>query len=81
MNGTRFYFKTTSNIVLTLLFSTKKLRELDLASFLSLAFFVLLQNKHTSRAANGENLISAQGGSSNKYGNLHNLSTHALHLT
>ena len=32
MNGMiRFYFKTTSKIVLTLLFLTRKLRELDLA--------------------------------------------------
>ena len=27
---------------------------------LLLAFIILLQNKHTSRAENGENLISAQ---------------------
>ena len=60
MNGTRFYFKTTSKIVLTLLFSAKKLRELDLASVLLLPFIILLQNKHTSLAENGENLISAQ---------------------
>ena len=31
MNGMHFYFKTTSKIVVTLLFLTKKLRELDLA--------------------------------------------------
>ena len=31
MNGIHFYFKTTSKIVVTLLFLTKKLRELDLA--------------------------------------------------
>ena len=31
MNAMRFYFKTTSKIVLTILFLTKKLRELDLA--------------------------------------------------
>ena len=29
MNDTHFYFKTTSKIVLTLLFSTKKLKELE----------------------------------------------------
>ena len=32
MNGMHFYLKTTSKIVVTLLFLTKKLRELDLAS-------------------------------------------------
>ena len=31
MNGTRFYLKTTSKIVLPLLFSTKNLSELFLA--------------------------------------------------
>ena len=31
MNGMRFYFKTTSKFVLTLLFLRKKLREFDLA--------------------------------------------------
>ena len=31
MNGMCFYFKTTSKIVLTFLFSTKKVRDLDLA--------------------------------------------------
>ena len=31
MNAMRFYFKTTSKIVLTIFFFTKKLREFDLA--------------------------------------------------
>ena len=60
MNGTRFYFKTTSKIVLTLLSSAKKLRELDLTSVITIYCFVTKQTY--SLAENGENLISARGG-------------------
>ena len=39
--------------------SSEYFTETLLCYFLALAFIVLLQNKHTSLAENGENLISA----------------------